>query len=147
MEIHEALRSYSQSYNMLIESDRYLIMATSRDKNQDTDNEKHSQSQSRTPSPLMDSDLKAEGNNEEITSKDRIKSESQEEEDFIETCSCGHSRNHHLVTPRATYTTWGTFWITIMGVSATPLRVEFICRMCNEKFDFEIDPERLKDFY
>ena len=71
----------------------------------------------------------------------------EDAEEFIETCSCGHSRSHHLVTPRATYTAWGTFWITIMGVSATPIRVDFICRMCNEKFDFEIDPERLKDFY
>ena len=137
---------------MLFESDRYLAMTTSRDRNQDTDNEKHSQSQFRTSSPLMDSELEMEDNNEEITSNDRIKPEeskpeSQDEEDFIETCSCGHSRSHHLVTPRATYTGWGTFWITIMGVSATPIRVDFICRMCNEKFDFEIDPERLKDFY
>ena len=145
MKIYEVLRSYSQSDNMLIEPDRCLVMATSRDKNQDTDNEKHSQSQSSTSLPLVDSDLNAEGNNEEIISEDRI--ESQQEEDFVETCSCGHSRNHHLVTPRATYTAWGTFWITIMGVSATPIRVDFICRICNEKFDFEIDPERLKDFY
>ena len=69
------------------------------------------------------------------------------EEDIIETCPCGHNRHHHLVTPSATYTAWATFWITIMGVSATPIRVDFICRVCKEKFDFEIDPERLKDFY
>ncbi len=68
-------------------------------------------------------------------------------EDIIETCQCGHNRSHHLVTPSATYTAWGTFWITMMGVSATPVRVDFICRVCKEKFDFEIDPERLKDFY
>ena len=69
------------------------------------------------------------------------------EEEIIEICSCGHNRHHHLVTPNATYTAWATFWITMMGVSATPIRVDFICRVCKEKFDFEIDPERLKDFY
>ena len=128
---------------MLIESDRYLVMTNFRENNKDTDNEKHSQSQFGTSSLSMDSDITTE-----ITSKSEVKQkESKQEEEFVETCSCGHSRNHHFVTPRATYTAWGTFWITIMGVSATPIRVDFICRMCNEKFDFEIDPERLKDFY
>ena len=73
--------------------------------------------------------------------------ESIDEDNIVETCLCGHNRHHHLVTPSATYTAWGTFWITIMGVSAVPIRIDFICRVCNEKFDFEIDPDRLKDFY
>ena len=113
-------------------------MANSRDKNQDADNEEHLQSHS-GPSP--------NSIDPEIVTEDLKIEETEESEEFVETCSCGHSRKHHLVTPRATYTAWGTFWITIMGVSATPIRVDFICRMCHEKFDFEIDPERLKDFY
>ena len=66
---------------------------------------------------------------------------------YMETCSCGHNRYHHMVSADTTYTAWATFWITIMGVSATPIRVDFICRICKEKFDFEIEPEQLKNFY
>ena len=112
-------------------------MATSRDNNQDADSEKHLQSQSGIISSSADTE----------TALRKAEETTEESEEFIETCSCGHTRDHHLVTPRATYTAWGTFWITIMGVSATPIRVDFICRMCKEKFDFEIDSERLKDFY
>ena len=137
-------------------------MATSRENNQDIDHQnidkdKQIKSQSALSSNLTDAECQDEDTKKEDTKKEDTKKEVQEtietvediedSEEFIETCSCGHSRKHHLVTPRATYTAWGTFWITIMGVSATPIRVDFICRMCNEKFDFEIDPERLKDFY
>ena len=70
-----------------------------------------------------------------------------DEEEFRETCSCGNNRYHHMVSPETTYTAWGAFWITIMGVSAKPIRVDFSCRICKEKFDFEIDPEQLENFY
>ena len=114
-------------------------MATSKDNNQDAECEKHLHSQPEISLTSIDPEI--------ISENPRAEETTEESEEFIETCSCGYSRKHHLVTPRATYTAWGTFWITIMGVSATPIRVDFICRMCNEKFDFEIDPERLKDFY
>ena len=87
---------------------------------------------------------KLEEQQEEKQNEER---ESIDLDEIVEICICGHNRHHHLVTPSATYTAWGTFWITIMGVSAVPIRIDFICRVCNEKFDFEIDPDRLKDFY
>ena len=108
--------------------------------------------------PQKDQDTTKTSIEEQISKSSSIKDSSHDtkqlensdvasEEEIIEICSCGHNRYHHLVTPNATYTAWATFWITMMGVSATPIRVDFICRVCKEKFDFEIDPERLKDFY
>ena len=138
-------------------------MPTSRENNQDTncqniDTDKDISSHSVSAGQIDDAELENTDSEDTKREEQKIldsegstegKDESVDdiEEEFIETCTCGHSRKHHLVTPRPTYTAWGTFWITIMGVSATPIRVDFICRICNEKFDFEIDPERLKDFY
>lgn len=64
----------------------------------------------------------------------------------IERCSCGHDRKHHMVSPLPTYTTWGTFWISLLGISATPIRLDFKCRVCGEVFDFIRDEEELKKF-
>ena len=63
-----------------------------------------------------------------------------------ERCACGHDRNHHMVSPLPTYTTWGTFWISLLGISATPIRLDFKCRVCGEVFDFIRDQEELKKF-
>ena len=64
----------------------------------------------------------------------------------LECCDCGHDRNHYMVSQIPTYTAWGTFWITLLGVSATPIRLDFKCRICKEVFDFIRDPEELKTF-
>ena len=64
----------------------------------------------------------------------------------LERCSCGHDRDHYMVSQIPTYTAWGTFWITLLGVSATPIRLDFKCRVCKEVFDFIRDPEELKQF-
>ena len=64
----------------------------------------------------------------------------------LERCSCGHDRNHYMVSQLPTYTAWGTFWITLLGVSATPIRLDFKCRICGEVFDFILDPAELKQF-
>ena len=66
--------------------------------------------------------------------------------DAQERCSCGHDRSHYMVSKLPTYTAWGTFWITLLGVSATPIRLDFKCRICGEVFDFIIDPTELKQF-
>ena len=63
-----------------------------------------------------------------------------------ERCSCGHDRRHHMVSPLPTYTSWGTFWISLLGISATPIRLDFKCRVCGEVFDFIRDEEELKKF-
>ena len=66
--------------------------------------------------------------------------------DNVDKCSCGHDRTHYMVSADPTYTTWGTFWITLMGVSSVPIRIDFRCRVCGETFDFIRDPEELKNY-
>lgn len=68
-------------------------------------------------------------------------SESEEEEDR---CECGHDKNHHMVSALPTYTAWGHFWINLMGVSSVPIRIDFQCRICKDKFAFTTDPKELK---
>ena len=57
-----------------------------------------------------------------------------------------YDRHHPMVTPKPTYTAWGTFWVTLMGVSASPIRIDFICRRCDERFDFIVNREELRKF-
>lgn len=67
-------------------------------------------------------------------------------DDELATCRCGHDRYHVMVSPEPEYTAWATFWITVMGVSATPLRIRFRCRVCRALFDATSDPAELKKF-
>ena len=69
-----------------------------------------------------------------------------DEVDEPEKCYCGHTRDHHMVSPVATYTAWGKFWLILMGVSSVPVRIDFECRMCKERFDFITDAEELKKY-
>jgi hypothetical protein len=64
----------------------------------------------------------------------------------LESCSCGHDRHHHMVSELPTYTTWGAFWISLLGVSATPIRMDFRCRVCGEIFDFIREEEKLRNY-
>ena len=68
------------------------------------------------------------------------------EEDDLPYCGCGHNRHHLMVSPAPEYTAWGTFWVTWMGVSATPIRIRFRCRICKLVFDMTDDPEELRSF-
>ena len=69
-----------------------------------------------------------------------------EHDEDVDLCSCGYDRNHYMVSAVPTYTAWGTFWITLMGVSATPIRIDFRCRICGDVFDFIHDPQELKNY-
>tara|TARA_B110000037_G_scaffold114548_1_gene131684 strand:- start:232 stop:474 length:243 start_codon:yes stop_codon:yes gene_type:complete len=68
------------------------------------------------------------------------------EEDIPEKCFCGNDRSHYMVTAIPTYTSWGHFWVVLMGVSAIPIRIDFQCRVCKEKFDFTTQQTELKQF-
>ncbi len=72
--------------------------------------------------------------------------ETPNEAEYIERCKCGNDRSHHMVSPVATYTLWGQIWVTLIGVSAIPIRIDFQCRVCRESFDFITDPKALKSF-
>lgn len=73
-------------------------------------------------------------------------SEVESSEEEIELCFCGNDRFHYMVTAIPTFTTWGHFWVVLMGVSANPIRVDFQCRVCKEKFDFTTKQAELKQF-
>jgi hypothetical protein len=85
----------------------------------------------------------------EISSEGATESNSsvlKQEFDDTPRCSCGHDRHHHLVSQERSYTSWGGFWVMVMGVSASPIRIDFRCRHCKEKFDFITNPEELKRY-
>ncbi len=62
------------------------------------------------------------------------------------TCSCGFDRHHHFVSQERTYTPWGNFCVVLMGVSANPIRIDFRCRRCKEKFEFITNPQELRRY-
>ena len=61
-------------------------------------------------------------------------------------CRCGFDRDGVMVSAEAKYSGWGWFWVTFVGVTSTPTRVDFRCRVCNETFDTEKDPAQLRRY-
>ena len=88
---------------------------------------------------MSDTDKKSPVQVEPTDSGDKV-------QDDTPRCSCGHDRHHHLVSHERSYTSWGGFWVMVMGVSASPIRIDFRCRHCKEKFDFITNPEELKRY-
>lgn len=84
--------------------------------------------------------------NEEQDPKAKEPEDENSEDDIVERCSCGHDRKHHMVSAVPTYTTWGQFWVILMGVSASPIRLDFKCRICKERFDFTTSSKELEQF-
>ena len=70
----------------------------------------------------------------------------EDDDEDLPFCDCGHTRHHLMVSPEPEYTAWGTFWVTLMGVSATPIRLRFRCRICKLVFDMTDDPSELRSF-
>lgn len=61
-------------------------------------------------------------------------------------CSCGHSIDHEKVIHKSDYSKFGWFLFTILGLSAQPKKVSFICSDCNEIISESNEPELLKKF-
>lgn len=57
----------------------------------------------------------------------------------LPTCRCGFDRNHYRVSRNGQYTLTGWFLLTC-GISVTPTKVEWQCRICNQTFDASTDP-------
>jgi hypothetical protein len=47
-------------------------------------------------------------------------------------CKCGYEIEHNKVVHETEYTKWGWFLFTILGLSAKPSKVKFICSECGE---------------
>ncbi|MBI1933145.1 MAG: hypothetical protein HYS24_11475 [Ignavibacteriales bacterium] len=63
-----------------------------------------------------------------------------------EHCKCGHKYDHPLVIHECEYSKWGWFLLTILGLSAKPKSVKFICANCNEQILATSDENILKKF-
>lgn len=59
------------------------------------------------------------------------------------TCRCGYGRDHLMVSADCKYTMWGWFWVTFVGVTTRPIKVDFRCRVCSQTFDTSVDPDVL----
>ena len=59
---------------------------------------------------------------------------SQTESQILKTCRDGFDKNHHMVTPKAEYSSIGWFLVTF-GITIRPKKIKYMCRKCNEIFD------------
>ena len=62
------------------------------------------------------------------------------------TCTCGHDRDHYMVSKDPSYTFMGSIWVAIFGISTKPIHIAYRCRRCNEVFD-EVKDGPLLDQY
>ncbi len=65
---------------------------------------------------------------------------------MINKCKCGYDAEHDKVVHETEYTKWGWFLFTILGLSAKPSKVNFICSECGETLVERRDPEILSKF-
>ena len=61
-------------------------------------------------------------------------------------CKCGFDMNHIKVTHSCEYSTWGWFLFTVLGLSAKPKNVKFICSDCEETISVSKDSQILKKY-
>ncbi len=54
------------------------------------------------------------------------------------TCPCGHPRGHHLVSPEPNYT-FGGWMLILIGITAAPTQVRFVCRSCTKVIEVVTD--------
>jgi hypothetical protein len=59
-------------------------------------------------------------------------------------CACGHDKHHPLVSASAQYTPGGWF-LTLMGISAKPKAIEFVCRRCDGLVERSTDPKLIAE--
>lgn len=61
-------------------------------------------------------------------------------------CKCGHSIDHPKVEHKSNYSKWGWFLLTVLGLSAKPKSVEFICTVCNQTITTTADSKILSKY-
>jgi hypothetical protein len=59
------------------------------------------------------------------------------------TCPCGHDRAHHMVSPRPDYT-FGGWCLILIGISATPTEIRFVCRDCEKTIERVTDRKEIE---
>ena len=59
-------------------------------------------------------------------------------------CACGHDRTNVMVSPSAEYT-FGGWCLILIGISATPIAVSYVCRRCGQKLERITDPKEIAE--
>ncbi len=60
-------------------------------------------------------------------------------------CSCGYDKSHSMIKPKCHYSGWG--WVLFsIGMSARPIRVDFVCEKCGEMIDSSTELVVLKKY-
>ena len=60
-------------------------------------------------------------------------------------CSCGHTKDDSMVSPKARYSKMGLFWLS-MAFSAIPVEIIFQCQKCSEILERTDDTEMLEKY-
>lgn len=61
-------------------------------------------------------------------------------------CRCGFGIENDKVIHETDYTKWGWFLFTVVGLSAKPSNVKFICSICGETIVETRDPAILSKY-
>ena len=61
-------------------------------------------------------------------------------------CKCGNDIDNPKVYHKSEYSKWGWFLFTILGLSAKPTSVSFICSICEEIILVTKDKDVLKKY-
>ena len=61
-------------------------------------------------------------------------------------CKCGYDKYHEKVIHKSEYTKWGWFLFTILGLSAKPKVIKFVCSECEEITSITTNPEILSKY-
>jgi hypothetical protein len=62
------------------------------------------------------------------------------------TCKCGYDIKNPKVQHKSKYSKFGWFLFAILGLSAKPKKVSFVCSVCNEVIEESTDPKILKEY-
>jgi len=70
---------------------------------------------------------------DELATPNDVPSESE-----AKRCKCGYVRGHHMVSAEPEYSGLGWF-LVLVGISATPHTVRFVCRRCEQVLETVTD--------
>ena len=65
-------------------------------------------------------------------------------DESLPSCRCGHARGHAMVSAEGQFTFMASV-ATLIGISARPYRIKFVCRRCGEVIEQSSDPVVLKE--
>ena len=60
-------------------------------------------------------------------------------------CRCGYTKGDFWIRPSKHYSFWSSF-AQLAGVTARPVRVDFVCGVCGETVESITDPATLENY-